>query len=289
MSIADLHDYDMDDWDDFEAAVAARTVHTTTDFTSRNRASRWTTNPRSARARSRGGRTSISLRRFEEASVATSARSTRARLETDLDIGSNRRSLRSGELYDRWADTQIDVPTRHPLAAADLEEVQEFPLHDATDVPTLRLVEQRRRLAALAGVSRRRWTVAAMIVLVGFAIVMVNVSLHVEMARAQFRLTELQQREVAAEKAYDQKRLAVASLESPQRIVDEASKQGMVTPEKVTPLQPEQVPLPAKPSSGDPAVKTNQPNQRANTQSERSGSQQGWQELKPELSRGATK
>jgi hypothetical protein len=77
------------------------------------------------------------------------------------------------------------------------------------------------------------------------------VAFHVMLAQGQVGLTRLQQQVSVAERQYQQARYAHAQAASPQRIVDAATKLGLVPADK--PLVPVGVPEPTTPSasSGD--------------------------------------
>jgi hypothetical protein len=64
------------------------------------------------------------------------------------------------------------------------------------------------------------------------------VFVHVVLAQTQLRLDQLNTRAAAAQVTYEQLRLKVAQLESPARIVSEATARGMVAPPGVTYLMP---------------------------------------------------
>lgn len=73
------------------------------------------------------------------------------------------------------------------------------------------------------------------------------VAAHVVLTQRQFRLEELERKATAAEARYEELRLEVAELESPERIVAAAAELGMVPPATVTYLASTR----ATPSGGD--------------------------------------
>ncbi len=82
------------------------------------------------------------------------------------------------------------------------------------------LVKRQRR-------ARRLLVGAGLLVLAGlFAMV----AFHVELAEGQMSLQKVQQETAAEQQRYEASRLNVASLMSPQRIVDRAAALGLVTP-----------------------------------------------------------
>jgi cell division protein FtsL len=65
------------------------------------------------------------------------------------------------------------------------------------------------------------------------------VGMHVVLAQEQFRLDRLEAKATSEQTTYDQLRLEVAELESPQRVVADAQKRlGMVQPPAISYLAP---------------------------------------------------
>lgn len=104
--------------------------------------------------------------------------------------------------------------------------------------PPLRIVpppESRARRAA----RRRARTTFLVLVALTFGVMLGILGLRVLLAQGQVRIDELEAQVDAAQTQNQRLRLEVASLESPQRIVDEArTRLGMVPPESVTYLAP---------------------------------------------------
>jgi hypothetical protein len=96
------------------------------------------------------------------------------------------------------------------------------------------------------------------------------VGVHVLLAQNQLRLDQLNARAATQEVTYERLRLQVAELESPARIVREATDRGMVMPPGVTYLLP---PTPGpSPAATAPARTANAP-----------AASSDWTEVKPEL------
>jgi cell division protein FtsL len=121
-------------------------------------------------------------------------------------------------------------------------------------------VRRRRARLFVAGVS-------TLVVLGLFGIV----SLHVALTQGQFRLDRLQARADAQQARYEQLRLQVAELESPERIVAVAQERlGMVSPPAVTYLSP------TKATSSRTAA-------RKQSGTAAAGPSTSWNEVKPHL------
>ncbi len=131
----------------------------------------------------------------------------------------------------------------------------------------LRVVEPGERTAAA---KRRRARFLAVATVVIFACMVFGlVFVHVVLAQNQLRLDRLNTRAAADEVTYERLRLQVAQLESPARIVKEATDRGMVTPPGVTYLMPPTPQVSSTTASsgtaGNPATSSD------------------WTEVKPEL------
>ena len=98
-----------------------------------------------------------------------------------------------------------------------------------------------------------------------------NVAFTAITARTQFRLERVEHQANEAEAQYHRRRLEVATLESPQRIVDEARRLGMVQPDKVTYLAPT-----SETTATDAAV----------PEAPVTGGSPSWNEVKPHLRGG---
>jgi cell division protein FtsL len=123
---------------------------------------------------------------------------------------------------------------------------------------------QRRRRMRLGGV-----VLAASVILLLFA----AVAMHVVLAQNQFRLNQLEAQAAAQQAKYQQLRLNVDRLSSPQRIIGTAEgKLAMVPPASVTFLNPSSATTGAAPASkvapSGPAPATPPP---------------GWSTIKPQL------
>jgi cell division protein FtsL len=116
---------------------------------------------------------------------------------------------------------------RGALAAAVAVAAPEIP---AGEVSALRLVEPRRRAKAPA----RPGVVLGGLSLLAVVSVFALVTLHVVSAEKQLQLDRLTQREQQAQSTYEDLRLEVNTLDTPQRIMASASKLGMVQPGSVT-------------------------------------------------------
>jgi hypothetical protein len=115
---------------------------------------------------------------------------------------------------------------RRPLP----REASPRPLLRALPAPPLEAVEKRQR-------KRRPGLAAAACAAICLG-VFANVAFTAVTARTQFRLERLERQADEAEARYHRRRLEVATLEAPQRVVNEAQRLGMVQPEKVTYLTP---------------------------------------------------
>ncbi|HLK42548.1 MAG TPA: hypothetical protein VKV34_04350 [Thermoleophilia bacterium] len=133
--------------------------------------------------------------------------------------------------------------------------------------PPLRVVGPGERSAAAK--RRRARLLVAATVTVFAAMVFGLVLVHVVLAQNQLRLDQLNTRAAADEVTYERLRLQVAQLESPARIVNEATDRGMVTPPGVTYLVP-----PTSQSSTANASSATTGNPAASSD---------WTEVKPEL------
>ncbi|MEY2478552.1 MAG: Cell division protein FtsL [Actinomycetota bacterium] len=99
------------------------------------------------------------------------------------------------------------------------------------------------------------------------------VSLHVALTQGQFRLERLEARADEQQTRYEQLRLQVAELESPDRVVAVAQERlGMVSPPGVTYLSPSG-PVSDGPADNDVSAAS-------------SGSAASWNEVKPHLDTG---
>src|SRR5687767_12294348 len=107
-------------------------------------------------------------------------------------------------------------PTRPPLPPRPL--LRALPTHEPGPTPQ----RQRRRGPGL---------VAGVCAAIGLGL-FANVAFTAVTARTQFRLERLERQADEAEARYQRRRLEVATLEAPQRIVDEARRLGMVQPDK---------------------------------------------------------
>ena len=73
----------------------------------------------------------------------------------------------------------------------------------------------------------------------GVASLFVAVGLRAEVAEQQMEIDRTRDAVAAAQEYYNEQRLAVAALESPSRIVAVAESIGLISPETVTYLQPD--------------------------------------------------
>jgi cell division protein FtsL len=157
--------------------------------------------------------------------------------------------------------TSVRVHTRAKPAPAPRPAPKRPPLRVVPDnyVPP----RVRRRRARLFGVG-----VGVLVALGLFGIA----SLHVVLTQGQFRLDRLQSQADQQQARYEQLRLQVAELESPERIVAVAQERlGMVPPAAVTYLAP------SGPAAKDPTVATPR-----NAQDDR-GTTTSWTQVKPHL------
>jgi cell division protein FtsL len=126
----------------------------------------------------------------------------------------------------------------------------------------------------LAAIRRRRRVRLGGMVLAGFVIALLfaAVGMHVVLAQNQFRLDQLDSQAAAQQARYQQLRLQVDQLSSPQRIIGTAEgKLGMVAPGQVTFLNPSSATSGSGVTSataGGPAPATAPPN---------------WSTIKPQL------
>jgi cell division protein FtsL len=130
---------------------------------------------------------------------------------------------------------------------------------ESTKRPKLELVKEKEpgRLRTMAATPRAKlfaWFAFAAGLL--FALV----AFHVVLSQGQFELQQLENRANEEQAQYERNRLAVAQLESPSRVTDEAvNRLGMVPADKVTPITPgaQQLPRTATggvaPTTGDTA------------------------------------
>ena len=135
----------------------------------------------------------------------------------------------------------------------------------------LRVVEPGERSAVAK--RRRARLLAALTVTIFASMVFGLVFVHVILAQNQLRLDRLSTRAAADEVTYERLRLEVAQLESPSRIVKDATDRGMVTPPGVTYL------VPSSTSPTSPASASVVPPASAGTPAASSD----WTEVKPEL------
>jgi cell division protein FtsL len=127
----------------------------------------------------------------------------------------------------------------------------------------------------LAAVRRRRRMRVAGIVLAAVVITLLfaAVAMHVVLAQNQFRLSQLDDQAAAQQARYQQLRLEVDQLASPQRIVSTAEgRLGMVPPAAVTYLNPSSA------TSGAPAAVSGGPAPAVPPA--------GWSKIKPQLVAG---
>jgi cell division protein FtsL len=92
--------------------------------------------------------------------------------------------------------------------------------------PRLRVIPGRARNPARVGVRQVAWLLLA--VAMFFALIYSRIFLD----RAAFQISSLESQISEQESRFDELRLAVAELESPQRIYAEAERMGMVLPEE---------------------------------------------------------
>jgi cell division protein FtsL len=117
---------------------------------------------------------------------------------------------------------------------------------------------------------RARLFVAGLSVLFALGLLGI-VSLHVVLTQGQFRLDRLQARATEQQARYEQLRLQVAELESPERIVAVAQERlGMVSPGAVTYLAP------TSSAATTPAVEKRTPGTAT-------GPSTSWSQVKPHL------
>jgi cell division protein FtsL len=130
----------------------------------------------------------------------------------------------------------------------------------------------------LAAVRRRRRVRVAGMVLAGFVIALLfaAVGMHVVLAQNQFRLDSIDAKATADQARYQQLRLQVDQLSSPQRIMGIAQGTlGMVTPATVTYLDPAGATHAATAAAGTaPSAQGGPPPATAPA---------GWSTIKPEL------
>jgi cell division protein FtsL len=116
---------------------------------------------------------------------------------------------------------------------------------------------------------RTRLLAVAVSLLVGLGLLGIA-CLHVVLTQGQFELDKLNARAEREQQRYEQLRLQVAELESPERVVAAAQERlGMVPPPAVTYLTP------SGPAAGHPVERRTAP---------ASGPPTSWAEVKPHLS-----
>lgn len=147
------------------------------------------------------------------------------------------------------------------------------PLREREARPRLRLVRPSNRLkirlTPRAGVTL---TVLLFVALFGVAIS------HALLIESQSRLDQLDQ-EVAEEQArYEELRLDVAQLESPDRILAEAAEQGLVPPDEVVWLTPDQAA-----AAGETGGEAEGEQAAGDGSAEDSDAETTWEDLKPYL------
>jgi hypothetical protein len=136
--------------------------------------------------------------------------------------------------------------------------------------PPLRVVGPGERTAAAK--RRRARLVVGATVTIFASMVFGLVLVHVILAQNQLRLDQLNTRAAAEQVTYERLRLQVAQLESPARIVKEATDRGMVMPPGVTYL------LPTTPQASSTTVSSGTAGNPA--------ASSAWPEVKPELAAG---
>jgi cell division protein FtsL len=148
--------------------------------------------------------------------------------------------------------------------------------------PPLRVVNPTERNPAAR---RRRMRVLA-VLMVGVLVsgIFGLVGMNVVIAQEQFRLDRLETRATEQQATYDQLRLEVAELESPQRIVAEAQQRlGMVQPPAISYLTPSSpAPSPQGPASSSPTTSTDSSNRNPQLQSTLQ-SETSWSVVKRQL------
>jgi cell division protein FtsL len=121
--------------------------------------------------------------------------------------------------------------------------------------PPLRVVGPKERTPAAR--ARRMRALAVLMVGVVIAGLFGLVGMHVILAQEQFRLDRLETKATDEQATYDQLRLEVAQLESPERIVADAQQRlGMVQPPAVSYLAPS-TPAPSSPTTNPQPQQTN--------------------------------
>ncbi len=130
---------------------------------------------------------------------------------------------------------------------------------------------ERRRLVRLLAAAV---VVSALLCLFGVVV------FHVVLTQNQFRLDSLQNDALDRQARYDRLRLDVAELESPDRIVADAQRLGLVTPDKVTYLAPVIDGQPAS-SAADAASRIRPSDDPAGA-----AAGTGWSVVKPHLADG---
>lgn len=140
---------------------------------------------------------------------------------------------------DRPTSRRAHAP-RHAYATRGTAAMALAP--ERTAAPRPRPVERpdHLRVVAPADRARRRLTPGVAVLLSGvvFATFLALAVSHAMLVQGQVRLDELDAQLVEQQARYQELRTKVAELESPPRVVAEATAQGMVVPEDLQYLQP---------------------------------------------------
>jgi cell division protein FtsL len=121
--------------------------------------------------------------------------------------------------------------------------------------PPLRVVGPKERTSAAR--ARRMRVLAVLMVGVVISGLFGLVGMHVILAQEQFRLDRLETKATVEQATYDQLRLEVAQLESPDRIVADAQQRlGMVQPPAISYLAPS-TPAPSSPTTNPQPPQSN--------------------------------
>jgi cell division protein FtsL len=118
-----------------------------------------------------------------------------------------------------------------------------------------RTEERQRHLRVVNRSQRRRFRLTpktgVTLTVLGFGALFGVAVSHALLIEGQLRLDRLDQQVAEEQARYERLRLDVAGLESPERILADAQEMGMVPPEEVTWLTPDQA---ADPAAADPAA-----------------------------------